>query len=102
MTNFLSRLVISIGISIIYIKQRRLNLHNIHNQNVNSEITNTFGRRFYQRSSNQASDSDSYGPSYLSNRSVTTSSIETGSTNTTPTGPKLSSNLRTSNVIMHR
>lgn len=93
-------LVISIGITVIYVKQRRLNLHNTPaSGDLNPEISSSYGiRRFYQRSSpssNTQSDSDSYGPSYLSNRSVATS-LETG--------PKtLSSTLRVAgNVITHR
>ena len=93
--------VISIGISVIYIKQKRLNLHNTQSA-LNSNLSNSYGiRRFFdnQRSSPPASNSptdssDSYGPSYLSNRSVTTS-VETGQKTTLP-------NLRTSNVVTHR
>lgn len=99
-------IVISIGISVIYIKQRRLNLHNIQvnaatmNPSDLTKTSSSYGiRRFYQRSTpNSPSDSDSYGPSYLSNRSV--ASVETGSTITGP--PKTLTNLRTSNIITHR
>ena len=72
-----SILVISIGITVIYVKQRRLNLHQTPTGSVShSDIASSYGiRRFYQRSppSNSASDSD-YGPSCLS------TSLETGST----------------------
>lgn len=78
-----SILVISIGITVIYVKQRRLNLHQTPTGSVNhSDLGSSYGiRRFYQRSppSNSASDSD-YGPSCLSNRSVATSLETAGST----------------------